>query len=79
MLGRGVAERILTAPERRLFFSEVTAAAREADVTILNLESCVSRRGSRWPDPKKPFFLRAPPEAPPHLHALGGARDAQPL
>lgn len=71
MLGRGVAERLQAAPEHQLFSDEVIVTAQEADLTILNLECCVSTRGSRWPDPAKPFYFRAPPEALAHLRMLG--------
>lgn len=63
MLGRGVAEKLATEPAESLFASEVVDAAREADLFILNLECCISERGSPWPDARKPFFFRAPPSA----------------
>jgi poly-gamma-glutamate synthesis protein (capsule biosynthesis protein) len=44
---------------------------RSADVTLANLECCISDRGERWPDPRKPFFFRAPPVAAHHLAAWG--------
>src|SRR5207244_9711522 len=47
------------------------AAAREADLFVLNLECCISERGERWPDPRKPFFFRAPPRATATLAHLG--------
>jgi len=71
MLGRGVAERLRSAPPSALFAPEVVAAASEADLFVLNLECCISTRGERWPDPKKPFFFRAPPEAVQALQTLG--------
>ena len=69
MLGRGVAEAISAG--RRLVAAEVAAAAAEADLFVLNLECCISARGERWPDPHKPFFFRAPPEAASLLAGLG--------
>ena len=69
MLGRGVAEAISAG--RNLVAPEVVAAAAEADLFLLNLECCISARGERWPDPHKPFFFRAPPQAAELLAALG--------
>jgi poly-gamma-glutamate capsule biosynthesis protein CapA/YwtB (metallophosphatase superfamily) len=69
MLGRGVAEAISAG--RSLVAAEVAAAAAEADVFVLNLECCISAGGERWPDPHKPFFFRAPPEAASLLAGLG--------
>jgi poly-gamma-glutamate capsule biosynthesis protein CapA/YwtB (metallophosphatase superfamily) len=71
MLGRGVADAISQAPGRPLVAPEVVAAAAEADVFILNLECCISGRGERWPDPRKPFFFRGPPEAASLLADMG--------
>ncbi len=63
MLGRGVAEVLGRGPSRRLVSDEVIEIARAADLVLLNLECCISQRGAPWPDPGKPFFFRAPPEA----------------
>ncbi|MDP8959829.1 MAG: CapA family protein [Actinomycetota bacterium] len=63
MLGRKVAEALRSRPAESLVSDEVVAVAREADLFVLNLECCVSERGERWPDPRKPFFFRAPPSA----------------
>jgi len=71
MLGRGVAERLAAAPPSSLFAPEVVEAAHEADLFVLNLECCISDRGSPWPDPAKPFFFRAPPAAVEALALLG--------
>jgi poly-gamma-glutamate synthesis protein (capsule biosynthesis protein) len=62
MLGRRVAEEIART-RRPPFAADVLAVAAEADVFVVNLECCISSRGSRWPDPEKPFFFRAPPLA----------------
>jgi hypothetical protein len=70
MLGRGVAAAI-GAGDTPLFSPEVIAFVRDADAFVLNLECCISARGSKWPDPSKPFFFRAPPEAIAVLHDLG--------
>jgi poly-gamma-glutamate capsule biosynthesis protein CapA/YwtB (metallophosphatase superfamily) len=71
MLGRKVVERLAVAPADALFSEEVVAAAHEADVFVLNLECAISDRGRRWPDPRKPFFFRAPPVATEVLQLLG--------
>lgn len=71
MLGRGVAEALRHAPPRSLFSDALVEVAREADLFLLNLECCISTRGSPWPDPGKPFFFRAPPAAIDALTHLG--------
>lgn len=71
MLGRGVARALAAGPPDTLFAPDVVAAAREADLLVLDLECCVSARGERWPDPWKPFFFRAPPAAVDALTQLG--------
>ena len=71
MLGRGVADAIAARGTARLFAPEVIEAAHEADLFVLDLECCVSARGTPWPDPWKPFFFRAPPEAVEALASLG--------
>jgi len=61
MLGRGVGKRLAAgAPPESLVAPPVAAAMRAADLTLLNLECCISDRGSRWPALGKPFFFRAP-------------------
>jgi poly-gamma-glutamate capsule biosynthesis protein CapA/YwtB (metallophosphatase superfamily) len=69
MLGRSVAERI--ADSRPLFAPEIAEILGRADLCLVNLECCISDRGSPWPAPGKPFFFRAPPEAAEALAALG--------
>jgi poly-gamma-glutamate capsule biosynthesis protein CapA/YwtB (metallophosphatase superfamily) len=69
MLGRGVAEAITQ--DQPLLTDEVVAVAAEADLFVVNLECCISDRGKRWPEPRKPFFFRAPPEAAERLAELG--------
>jgi poly-gamma-glutamate capsule biosynthesis protein CapA/YwtB (metallophosphatase superfamily) len=71
MLGRGVAERLTEVPPASLVSPEVVEVARGADLFVLNLECCISERGSKWPDPAKPFFFRAPPAAVEFLVHLG--------
>ena len=70
MLGRSVA-RSLREEDAPLLAPEVAAIAGEADLFVLNLECCISERGERWADPRKPFFFRAPPLAAERLAALG--------
>jgi poly-gamma-glutamate capsule biosynthesis protein CapA/YwtB (metallophosphatase superfamily) len=71
MLGRGVAEKIAAEPKADLFSDDVIDVFRDSDLAVLNLECCISARGERWPEPGKPFFFRAPPEAIRHLERLG--------
>jgi poly-gamma-glutamate capsule biosynthesis protein CapA/YwtB (metallophosphatase superfamily) len=71
MLGRGVAEAVRMRGPESLFAEDVIAVAREADLVFLNLECSVSERGRPWPDPRKPFFFRAPPSAVDALALLG--------
>lgn len=69
MLGRGVAEAIRKGAP--LFSEEILDLVHQADLFLLNLECCISEGGERWPDPAKPFFFRAPPEAVEVLAGLG--------
>jgi poly-gamma-glutamate capsule biosynthesis protein CapA/YwtB (metallophosphatase superfamily) len=71
MLGRGVAEALASRPPQALVSKGVVEVARETDLFVLNLECCISDRGAPWPDPKKPFFFRAPPRATELLSHLG--------
>jgi poly-gamma-glutamate synthesis protein (capsule biosynthesis protein) len=71
MLGRGVAEALAVVPPEAVVSPDVVEFVREADLFVLNLECCISERGSRWPDPAKPFFFRAPPVAVEVLLHLG--------
>jgi poly-gamma-glutamate capsule biosynthesis protein CapA/YwtB (metallophosphatase superfamily) len=71
MLGRKVAERIAVEGPEGLVADEIIALTRAADLFVLNLECCVSERGTPWPDPLKPFFFRAPPAATEVLKQLG--------
>jgi poly-gamma-glutamate capsule biosynthesis protein CapA/YwtB (metallophosphatase superfamily) len=71
MLGRGVAQVLMSQGPKKLVAEEVVAACSEADLTIVNLECCISTRGAPWPDPRKPFFFRAPPVATEVLNLLG--------
>ena len=71
MLGRKVGDALVSSPPEALVAPEVVAVADEADLFVLNLECCISERGRRWPDPRKPFFFRAPPKAVEVLALLG--------
>jgi len=71
MLGRGVADRLATSSPESLFAPEIVEIANEADLFILNLECCVSERGTRWSAPGKAFFFRAPASAAEALALLG--------
>lgn len=71
MLGRKVGERIAADGADRLIADEIVAIVREADAFVLNLECCISEGGTPWPDPRKPFFFRAPPAAVEVLNLLG--------
>jgi poly-gamma-glutamate synthesis protein (capsule biosynthesis protein) len=71
MLGRGVAHVLATSLPSTLFSDEVVAAFGEGDLRFVNLECCISTRGTPWPDPDKPFFFRAPPAATKALTMLG--------
>jgi poly-gamma-glutamate capsule biosynthesis protein CapA/YwtB (metallophosphatase superfamily) len=71
MLGRSVAEKLSVDPPASLFAPELVEVAREADLLVLNLECCISERGDPWPDPRKPFFFRAPPVGIEALTLLG--------
>jgi poly-gamma-glutamate capsule biosynthesis protein CapA/YwtB (metallophosphatase superfamily) len=71
MLGRGVAQRLREDPRAPLIAPEVAEAAASADLFVLNLECCISERGERFADPRKPFFFRAPPIAAERLAELG--------
>jgi poly-gamma-glutamate synthesis protein (capsule biosynthesis protein) len=71
MLGRGVGDLLARRRAVRLFSPELTELTRAADVFICNLECCMSTRGTRFEDPGKPFFFRAPPVAAELLADVG--------
>jgi Bacterial capsule synthesis protein PGA_cap len=71
MLGRGVADRLATSSPESLFAPEIVEIANEADLFVLNLECCISERGTRWPAPGKAFFFRAPASAAEALAVIG--------
>jgi poly-gamma-glutamate capsule biosynthesis protein CapA/YwtB (metallophosphatase superfamily) len=55
----------------RCFAPEIVEIVNEADLFILNLECCVSERGTRWSAPGKVFFFRAPASAAEALALIG--------
>jgi poly-gamma-glutamate capsule biosynthesis protein CapA/YwtB (metallophosphatase superfamily) len=71
MLGRRVADAIRQRGAKSVVADEVAELTQDADLVLLNLECCISDRGSPWPDPHKPFFFRAPPVAIDVLSRLG--------
>jgi poly-gamma-glutamate capsule biosynthesis protein CapA/YwtB (metallophosphatase superfamily) len=73
MLGRGVADRLRAQPQAPLLDPALVEIAQSADLFLLNLECCVSERGTRIHAPGKPFFFRAPPLAAERLAEIGVA------
>jgi poly-gamma-glutamate capsule biosynthesis protein CapA/YwtB (metallophosphatase superfamily) len=71
MLGRNVADVLAADPAAPLVSAEVADRIASADAFVLNLECCISSRGKRVRDRRKPFFFRAPPVAAERLAALG--------
>src|SRR5919107_5679872 len=71
MLGRNVAEVLAADPAAPLVSGDVADHIAGADAFVLNLECCISSRGERFRDRRKPFFFRAPPVAAERLAALG--------
>ena len=71
MLGRGVAEALEHVEPASLVSPRLADLTRAADLFVLNLECCVSERGSRWANRDNAFFFRAPPVAVRLLTHLG--------
>ena len=71
MLGRGVGDEITATGPENLFSGEVRDCIASADLTVVNLECCISARGSPWDSPGKLFHFRAPPQAAAALARLG--------
>lgn len=69
MLGRRVASWLGVVGPHQLFSEDIRAILRSADLVVLNLECCVSRRGRPWPG--RVFHFRAPPQAAETLRWLG--------
>jgi poly-gamma-glutamate capsule biosynthesis protein CapA/YwtB (metallophosphatase superfamily) len=71
MLGRGVAERLLTSPAEDVWSSELREVLSACDFVICNLECCISGRGRPTELVRdKPFFFRAPPVGVESLRAI---------
>lgn len=71
MLGRGVGERIARAGTGNLFSGKVREEFASADLSLVNLECCISDRGHPWDGAGKLFHFRAPPQAAGALADLG--------
>src|SRR5919202_850564 len=71
MLGRGVAAALIRDRAAPLVAPEVVEHLASADAVVVNLECCISDRGTPFPDPRKPFFFRAPRVAAERLAELG--------
>jgi poly-gamma-glutamate synthesis protein (capsule biosynthesis protein) len=71
MLGRGVAVALAERPAGDVWSPELRAVFAEADLTVVNLECCISERGAPWEPHWKPFHFRAPPSAVEALVAIG--------
>jgi poly-gamma-glutamate synthesis protein (capsule biosynthesis protein) len=69
MLGRGVAEHLRTRPVRSLFGEDLLEILSGTDGLVVNLECCISERGTPWP--ARTFHFRAPPVAVDALNLLG--------
>jgi poly-gamma-glutamate synthesis protein (capsule biosynthesis protein) len=71
MLGRDVAEALTAVTPSSLVAPQLIELTRTAEITVLNLECCISERGSPVRLRGKPFFFRAPPQAVELLAHLG--------
>jgi poly-gamma-glutamate capsule biosynthesis protein CapA/YwtB (metallophosphatase superfamily) len=71
MLGRSIASMLRDDPSRPLVSEEIVEVATSADLFVLNLECCISERGSPRRDPGRRIFFRAPPSAIRVLQDLG--------
>ena len=74
MLGRKVAEALATTPPAEVWSPGVREACAACDALVVNLECCVSTRGTPTSlIPGKPFFFRAPPSGVEALRAIGAS------
>jgi poly-gamma-glutamate capsule biosynthesis protein CapA/YwtB (metallophosphatase superfamily) len=72
MLGRSVGEALASTPAADMWSPGVREVCADCDVLVVNLECCVSGRGSPTTlIPGKPFYFRAPPSAVDALRAIG--------
>ncbi|HVN13298.1 MAG TPA: CapA family protein [Kineosporiaceae bacterium] len=69
MLGRGVGEYLAGHRARTLFGEDLLEVLADTDAMLLNLECCISERGTPWPG--RVFHFRAPPSAVDALALLG--------
>lgn len=69
MLGRFVASQLTEHSVRSLFEAELLDVLGDTDGMLLNLECCISERGT--PAPERIFHFRAPPAAVEALQLLG--------
>lgn len=71
MLGRGVALELSVAAPEALWSHELRAIAQSLELTIANVECCLSAHGSPTTlVPGKPFFFRGPPSGALALEAI---------
>jgi poly-gamma-glutamate capsule biosynthesis protein CapA/YwtB (metallophosphatase superfamily) len=74
MLGRKVAETLATTPAAEVWSAGVREACAACDALVVNVECCVSTRGTPTSlIPEKPFFFRAPPSGVEVLRAIGAS------
>ena len=73
MLGRGVADVLVLDRGAPLLAREIVEQLASADAVVVNLECCISDRGTLFEDARKRFFFRAPPVAAERLVELGDA------
>jgi poly-gamma-glutamate synthesis protein (capsule biosynthesis protein) len=71
MLGRGVGKELAARPPTDLWSRELQDVFAEADLTVVNLECCISERGEPWDLEGKAFHFRAPPRAVEALSTIG--------
>jgi poly-gamma-glutamate capsule biosynthesis protein CapA/YwtB (metallophosphatase superfamily) len=72
MLGRKVADALARTPAPEVWSPGLREACAACDVLVVNLECCVSSRGTPTALIRgKPFFFRAPPSAVEALQAIG--------
>jgi hypothetical protein len=74
MLGRKVAERLEREPDAEVWSPRLCELCCSCDGLVVNLECCVSARGTPTSlIADKPFFFRSPPHGVEALHAIGAS------
>jgi poly-gamma-glutamate capsule biosynthesis protein CapA/YwtB (metallophosphatase superfamily) len=74
MLGRKVAERLERDPDAEVWSPQLRELCRACDALVLNLECCVSARGTPTSlIADKPFFFRSPTSGVGALRAIGAS------